>query len=328
MSDRFRLMTNLQMKYLHYDFDQTRLGALHGYQYKLNWLFLSPRAGLTFMPNDKVDLFAGFAVSSREPEDVTIYDAEDPWSVPNLTIEEIRVSQSYDSTFIFGDPTVKPERIYHFECGGNLKGEKYRLGLNLFWMEFRNEIIPQGGLDDNGNPALGNAKRSVHSGIELSGRYLTLPHITLSGNASLNDNVLKEYYTYKDNGSGGIDTVDYSGNPTAGFPQYLANFIVDYDWAPFRLTYRLRSVGRQYVEHGKMKDLSIAPYIVSSISGSVSLGKLAGFGRFLLSARVDNLFNKKYELSGYTYEDGGQIYAEYFPAAERNFFIQLKWELE
>jgi iron complex outermembrane receptor protein len=328
LSDKFRLMTNLQMKYLHYDFDQTHLGALHGYQYKLNWLFLSPRAGLTFMPNDKLDLFAGFAVSSREPEDVTVYDAEDPWSKPNLTVEEIIVSPSNDSTFIFGDPTIKPERIYHFECGANLKDEKYRLGLNLFWMEFRNEIVPQSGIDDNGHPVLGNAARSVHSGIELSGRYIPLPHFTLSGNSSLNHNILKKYFIYKEIDDGGIDTINYSGNPTSGFPQYITNFILEYDSSPWRLTYRLRSVGRQYIENGKMKDLSIAPYMVSSISGSFSLGQLDGYGRFLLSARIDNLFNKKYELSGYTYEDGGQLYAEYFPAAERNFFVQLRWELE
>lgn len=280
------------------------------------------------MPNDKLDLFAGFAVSSREPEDVTVYDAEDPWSMPNLTIEQIKISSTNDSTFIFGDPTIKPERIYHFECGGNLKGEKYRLGLNLFWMEFRNEIVPQSDIDDNGRPVLGNAARSVHSGIELSGRFVALPHFTLSGNSSFNKNILKEYFIYKENGESGIDTIDYSGNPTAGFPQYIANFILDYDKPPIRLTYRLRSVGRQYVENGKIKDLSIAPYLVSSISGSVSMGHLDGFGLFLLSARVDNLFNKKYELSGYTYEDSGQLYAEYFPAAERNFYIQLKWELE
>ncbi len=42
-TDRIRLMGNIQLKNLHYDFDQTRMGALYGYKYKLNWLFLSPR---------------------------------------------------------------------------------------------------------------------------------------------------------------------------------------------------------------------------------------------------------------------------------------------
>jgi iron complex outermembrane receptor protein len=331
LSDKIRLMGNLQLKYLMYDFDQTRMGALYGYQYDLNWLFFSPRTGITYLLNDKFDIFASFALSSREPEDVTIYDAEDPWTTPNLIIKEVNISASNDTTYIFGGPTVKPERLYNFELGGNFRSDKFRAGANLFWMEFRNEIVPEGGIDESGRIHLGNAERSVHSGVELSGSYRLGNLMNISGNSSFNYNRLKRYYLYRDYDYDGRvdDTLNLAGNPVAGFPENISNLIFDYDKQPFRLTYRFRAVGRQYVENGKRKELSIEPYTVSSVSAAFTLKGLDGMGRFILTANVNNIFNEKYELSGYAYENSpGEWVGEYYPAAERNFFVQLRWELE
>lgn len=315
LSEKIRLMGNIQLKYLKYNFEQSAIGAFSGENFDLDWLFLSPRLGLTYLLDDRTDLYFGFAVSSHEPTDETIYEADDPGSVP--AIEN-------------GELIVDAERVYDFEVGGNWRSDRLRLGLSLFWMEFRNEFIPEGGLDDDGRPVLGNADRSVHSGIELTGAFSALQFLTVTGNAAFNRNRLKEYFVYKDSDWNGIvdDTLDYSDNPTAGFPEYLANLIFDYNRQPYRLTYRLRAIGKQYVENSGNEDLSIEAYLVSSLSGSFSLGSLGDFGRLTIFGRVDNLFNEKYELAGYAYEWGGQWYGEYFPAAERNFFVQLRWEFE
>ncbi|SYZ74470.1 putative TonB-dependent transmembrane receptor protein [Candidatus Zixiibacteriota bacterium] len=328
LSDHIRLMGNLQLKYLTYNFDGTPIGLLPGYKYKLHWLFLSPRGGITYRFHDNADMYFSTSVSSREPEDVTIYDAEEVGTRPALQIKSIRVISPGDTSFVFGDPFIKPERVYDFELGGHLRGEKFNFGANLFWMEFRHEIVPEGGLDENGRPRVGNADRSVHSGIELNGSYLAARGFNISANASYNHNILKKYFVYADNGQGGIDSLNYSGNPVAGFPDVIGNLIFDYDYKPVRLTWRWRGIGRQYVDNGKMKDLSIDPYVVSSLTASAMLGNVAGMGRLTLSADLNNIFNKKYELSGYSYLYDGEWYAEYFPAAERNFFLQLKWELD
>ncbi|MCX6826070.1 MAG: TonB-dependent receptor [candidate division Zixibacteria bacterium] len=323
LSDKVRLMGNLQLKNLRYNFDQTLTGVMPGYKYDLNWLFLSPRTGITYLLDDKTDIFFSLALSSREPEDNTIYKAEDVGAIPSLEIKSKIIHGPNDITYIFGDPTIKPERLYDFELGANYKGEKYRAGINLYWMEFRNEIIEKGGIDEDGHPVMGNADRSVHSGIELNGRFPVKTYLEISGNVSYSYNRLMKYYVYTDAGR-----IDYSGHPLPGFPDYIGNLICDYDQAPFRFVYRLRAIGRQYVETGKNDSLSIDPFLVSSVSSSFSFGKMGDYGRITLIATVNNLFNKKYELSGYSYEYDGHWYGEYFPAAERNFFVQLKWELE
>jgi hypothetical protein len=68
------------------------------------------------------------------------------------------------------------------------------------------------------------------------------------------------------------------------------------------------------------------------MSLSYAIENLIGEGRLIVSARVDNMFDKKYESSGYGWNDvgaGNEVVggAEYYPAAERSFFGQVRLEL-
>jgi iron complex outermembrane receptor protein len=197
-------------------------------------------------------------------------------------------------------------------------------------MEFRNEIIPEGGIDESGHQKVGNAERSVHAGVEFDGACELFGNLSLSGNGTYNFNRLKKYTIYPDYDWDGIvnDTLDYSNNIIANFPEYLANLILDYKTDRYRFTYRLRSVGKQYLDNGETEALAIDPYLVSSLSAALYLGDVENFGKFTLSGRIDNLFNKKYETSGYSYWWGESPYGEYYVGAERSFFVQLKWELQ
>jgi iron complex outermembrane receptor protein len=333
LTEKIRLMGNLQLRYLHYDFDETRIGIRPGYEYDLHWLFLSPRAGITYAINDNSDIFLSFATASREPADFSIYDAEETGAFPQLKVDRINLS-GIDTTYHFGDPFARPEKVYDFELGTTARSEGLRGGINLYWMELRDEIVAEGGIDDAGRPRVGNAKRSTHAGMEFDCAFKTLDYLTLSANMSYSYNRFRKHVIYIDYSypPDGIvdDTLDYSGNPIPGFPDYIGNLIIDYDHHPYRLTYRLRTVGKQYVDNAKNEKQAIAAYTVSSLSASVRISRLGQTGTLTLSGRVDNLFNAKYELSGYSYWYAEyQMWSyEYYPAAERNFFIQLKWELE
>ncbi len=331
LTDKLQLMGNIQLRYLKYDLDQKKIGLLPGYNYNIDWLFLSPRVGLTYKINRTTNLYFSFAVASREPADVSIYDAEEITAFPNLEVKEILVSASDDTTYIFGAPTIDHEQVYDFELGGNFSGEKYRAGISLFWIEFKNEIIPEGAVNESGYQRVGNAERSVHAGVELDGSFNLSDKFTIGANSSFNFNRLKKYLVFADYDWDGVvdSTLDYSDNVIGGFPSYLANLILDYKTKSFRLTYRLRGIGKQYLDNGETETLAIDPYMVSSLSGAFYLGGLDGAGRLVLSARVDNLFDKKYETSGYAYWWGeSNLVGEYYVGAERSFYLQLKWELE
>ena len=340
LTDRINLTGSLQMRRQRFSLDQTRMGAFSGYNYDLDWTFLSPRAGLTYRLNHEVSLLASYALSSRVPADWEIYDAGDPFSFPSLNIRSIRHSGPGDSIIVFGDPTARSERVHNFELGVNYRSEQRSFTANMFWMEFSNEIVPYGGLNDLGLPITTNVDRSVHAGIEFSAANQLSEKFRLSGNFSYNYNRIKRFAvteTVYDNDSDwnyvASRPYSYDNKTIAGFPDYIGNLIGEFTTDRLNLVYRGRIVGRIYVENSNVGDLSIDPYIVSSISCGISLGQAFNLGRLELSARLDNLFDKSYSSSGY----GGvtrfanaadQYWAEYIPAAGRSIFTSLKLELQ
>ncbi len=332
LTEKLGAQMTAQVKYQKYDFDQDRMGAFLGHDYSLDWLFFSPRAGLTYNISNRLSLFGNFAVSSRTPTDAAIYDANDPYILPSLEIESVQTDAGGDTVaYVFGDPTVQSERVYNLELGGQYRSDRYLAGVNLFWMDFRDEIIPYGGINENtGLPVTVNADRSVHAGVELTGSYKPVKEFSLSGNVAYNYNRIKEYVTEID----GYE-IDFKDKTIPLFPEYLANIMADYSADKLRLTYRLRLVGRQFMELANIGELSIDPYTVSSLSASYRFINLAGIGDVIVQGRVDNLFDKKYESSGYggnfAYEIADDVivdgWAEYFVAAERSFYGQLVLEM-
>ncbi len=341
LTDRLNLMANLQFRHQTYDFDQHKLGAFAGYNYRVNWDFLSPRLGLTYAITDKISALLNYSLSQRAPADYEIYDAGNPAAVPSLQITSINRTSAQDSTIVFGDPTSKAELVHDFEMGLNYRDQRQSHVINFYWMEFRNEIVQDGGINpDLGLPITTNVDRSVHAGVELSSTVEPHKNVRLSGNFSYSYNRIKSYSVEEevyDNdqswNSVGYQKFSYDGKTISGFPDYIGNAIAEYVTDRLHLTFRGRFVGRIYVEDANRRDLSIVPFFTSSVSALVSIGQLLHLGNLELAARVDNLFNKRYEASGYggvtRFRDvPSQYWAEYYPAAERSFFTTLKLELQ
>jgi len=328
LTEKLSSQVTAQLRYQRYNFDQVPMGAFLGHDYDLDWLFFSPRFGVSYSANEHVDLFANFAVSSRMPTDASIYDANDPYILPSLEIENV----SADSTvYEFGDPLMNNERVYDFEFGVSYRAERYAVELNLFWMDFRNEIIPFGGLNENtGLPITTNADRSVHAGVELAGTVKPLNGLTFNANLAYNYNRVKKYVAELD----GYD-IDMADKKLVNTPDYLGNLITDYRIGGWRFTNRIRLVGRRYMELWNVDELSLDPYVISSLSVQYAVPDFLRLGNLTLMVRVDNLGDKKYESSGYggnyAYEDWGYVivggWAEYFVAPERSFYGQIQLEM-
>ena len=344
LSDRLTAQATAQMRYQRYDFNQDKIGAFKGYVYDLDYLFFSPRLGVNYSLTDQINLFANFSIASRTPTDAAIYDANDPFILPSLEIETVTVSSENDTSYVFGDPTAKSERVYDFELGANYESKRWQGSLNLFWMDFKDEIIPYGGLNENnGHPITINADRSVHAGVELSLTYLPMNNFTIQSNFAYNYNRVKEYsseFGYSvDSADVSLDesvVVDFADKKIVNFPEYLGNLIFDYKWDNLRLTWRNRFAGRQYTELLNIESLSIDPFYTASLSAAYTWTDFMQIGDLTFSVRVDNLFDSKYETAGYGGNYAYRIenepvivdgWAEYFVNAVRSIYGQIQLEI-
>ena len=299
--------------------------------------FAIPRLGLTWA-RDALTAFAGWSQARREPAFRDLYDAEGAGSVP--LYREVP-SGNHD------EPLIRPEKVTDYEIGASWHGGELSLGgplsfmANLFRMDFRDELVYAGQFNtDLGYPILGNAARSVHQGVELSGRYeggrVRLVEgnvreaqrllargapITLNANVTLSDNHFVHFREVYGTSPG--DTVSYDGKAIGFFPAFMANLFALVRWRGATLGAETQILGRMYLDNTEDRPGSIPSHSVLNLSGGYRFEKANG-PSIEVSLRLFNALDRRYETGGYSYLYGGVRYTDFIPAATRNLLAQVR----
>ena len=197
--------------------------------------------------------------------------------------------------------------------GVGYKSLWFKGSANLYIMNFRNEIIKKGGVDRFGQPITGNADRTLHEGIEVIGQLHLLPQISMSGNITFSRNELTSYTVYDSDTSMILD-----GNSIAGFPDLLGNLRLTYNWQGTYAALDMRYSGKYYTDNFENEKNTVDAYVVFNLSLRQDLS-LIGLNRVAIQVKINNLLNKKYLAHG----EG----IAFFPAATRNWFVNLQYKL-
>ncbi len=302
-----KLMASVQ-----YAFNRYRLydEKFEGTDFTVPYHFLNPRLGVNFNITERWNLYASLGYTSREPRLKNLYDAAEA-STPaswGAVVPQFAVDASGRPDF--SHPLVKPESLLDVELGaGYIEGDT-RLSANVYWMEFADEIVKSGQLDRFGQPITGNAERTRHVGLEVSGRIPVTPSVEFTANVSVSRNRFIRYADFS-SGSG----VSLSGNPLAGFPDLLANMRLTYRSERFTGSLAARFVGKQYTDNFKNERRTVDPSVVSEASASYRFDRIVDDPSVEAKLQVNNLFDVLYA----SYGEGDQ----YFVGAERNVFFQI-----
>jgi iron complex outermembrane receptor protein len=277
--------------------------------------FAIPRLGLTWSATPRVTAFAAYARSSREPAFRDLFDGEGPGSLP--LYGTIDVAQG-----VFENPLIRPEKVDDFEAGARWSGTDAAASVNLFRMNFRDELVYAGQFNtDLGYPILGNAAKSVHQGIELAARASRTvardTRVSATANATLSDNHFVHYREIYGTNPG--DTLTYDGNQLGFFPALMGNLGAEWAWRGVALSAAAQHVGRIYLDNTETRDASIAPRTVMNLGAAWRVKPVE------LSLRVLNALDRKYETGGYMdYDASGALVPHYIPAATRNVLGQVR----
>jgi iron complex outermembrane receptor protein len=285
-----------------------------------NYDFVIPRVALGWAPRGNWNMFGAWAYSSREPAFRDLYDGEGPGNVPLFANADV-------ATNSYGDPLIKPEHVNDFELGGAWKAGSLSANANLFYMNFRDELVYAGQFDtDLGYPILGNAAQSIHQGVELAlaaDRPLAgRTHALLSANATLSDNHFVNYREVY--GLTSADTITYDGNQIALFPSAMANVALGVSRGGASLSGEVQYASRIYVDNTQSIANSIGPHAIYALSAAWRMA-VAGQRRLEVSARVNNLLDTRYATSGYMdYDASGNLVPQFMPAATRAVTGQVR----
>ena len=307
VSPKLTLSAGLALTRESYQISEDRL---KGVAFDETYGFVLPRFGAVLHLAKDADLYANVARGGRAPAFRQLYDPEDYYAV--------RVS-------------LDPEDVTDYEAGVSLRRRNWFGRVNLFFMDFRNEIVYAGALDDNGVPVYGNGARSHHAGLEAEGSWTQSRHLAVDGHLSLARNTFTHYSEFGWDGG----SIAYDGNRIAGFPDVMASLTARASFGPATLSLSGRHVGRFYLDN--TEDLKndpaarLAPGYVARVNPSYTVvdaalraelprgfAKAIGSPRLGFELRVNNLFDRSYTAFGYV--DGEPLF---IPAATRNVYAGI-----
>lgn len=320
-----RLTTNSALTYrmIDYTLDQNvgrNVLLFPGHNVIANWNFFLPRIGMTYDAGNKIGLFrASVAQSAREPNQSQLFEASDG-VLPNF--------KSYSGKS-WEDPIAKPEQLTSLELGWKNIQQKFYSDVVMYYHMFRNEIVPIGGLNELGEPILGNAKSSYQIGLEMEGGVYLKEDLMWKGNVSFANAKFSNFTVYDQQldsnwSTIGTVTTKLNGNQVPYIPSLLANSTLEYQWNSIQIWSTTRYSGEIVMNMRGDENLNQPPYSTTSIGLKYQIPKWQG-KTFTVDARVENLFNRIYAAGGYFYEyptpDGIVQVNEFYPGSPRNVWV-------
>ncbi|HEY9045296.1 MAG TPA: TonB-dependent receptor [Ohtaekwangia sp.] len=269
--------------------------------------FFNPKAGATYALNENQQVYVSYSVANREP-----------------------VRDDFVAALPGQDP--RHERLHNWEAGYKVVGRTYMLKANYYLMDYKNQLVLTGQVNDVGASIRTNVDKSYRTGIELEGALKISERLTWNANVTLSRNKIKDftevYYDYGVNFDEYNEVKKVYHNTDISFsPNVIAGS--GFTYKPVKgleATLLSKYVGHQYLDNTSNSARSISSYVVNDVRFTYTL-QPNFMKEIVLSLLVNNILDEKYSSNGYTwgYAAGTQLYREnyYYPQAGRNFMAML-----
>ncbi len=281
-SENMTLYADMQYRTLVY-----RVKGIESHQNLLdideNFNFLNPKAGITYRLNLGT-VYASYSVAHREP----IRD---------------------DFTDALEGEKPKPELMGDLELGIRKYGSRFSYSLNYYLMNYRDQLVLTGQINDDGQYIRRNAGQSYRMGIEAFSGYSLAGIGRLSVNLTISRNRTDYTQEVEEN------LVEFKNTPISFSPSVIGGLTAHLTPVRnFEVDWTLKYVGKQYLDNTGNDDLALDPYTVNSLRTAFKkdMEKFPQFEVFLL---INNLFNAEYESNGAVW--GNTPY--YYPQAGIHF---------
>ena len=225
-----------------------------------------------------------------------------------------------------------PERLYDTELGLEQIKNKYNWSATFYYMQYKNQLVLTGEINDVGAYTRSNIPRSYRAGIELQGALKCSKWFNISANLAISSNKVKDFTEYIDDYDNGGQKATVYPKPAIAFsPSVVGGVTLNLlPWKNTELSFPGKFVSRQYLDNTEQANRSLDPFFVQDLRAIYTFKKKK-LKELNIIAQVNNIFNTLYEPNGYTYSYiyGGSTVTEnyYFPMAGRNFVIAVNIKL-
>lgn len=244
--------------------------------------FFNPKAGLFWQINPNHQIYGSFSVAHKEP------------TRNNYT----------DGKFT---EFPKAERLFDYELGYSFVNSWMHLGANLYYMDYKDQLVLTGELNEIGEPVAANVPESYRMGVELMAGIQLNCGFQWDVNATLSRNRIKNFvetiYGYDDNwNSLPAKQINHGTTAISFSPDFMLNNRFGYTYKGFEASLQSQYVGKQYMSNMNIEEHRLDAYFVSNLNLAYTF-KLPQLKSVTVGCTVYNLFNEEYENNGWAARD-------------------------
>ena len=271
--------------------------------------FFNPKAGINWQVNPRLRLFASVAQAHKEP-----------------------TRNNYTDGYFTERP--RAERLTDYEVGAAYHAPRWHAAANLYLMNYRNQLVLTGELNEIGEAVSANVPRSYRAGLELQGGFSLPCGLEWTGNLTLSRNRIRDFketiYGY-DDAWNDLPPVEINHGDThiAFSPEILAGSRLAYSIKGLRAELMTQYVGKQYMSNADVAAHRLDDYCVSHLDLSYSFAPRRYIKNVRVGVAIYNLFNAEYETNGWASSsylntpDNRVNYTGYAAQAGTNFLANL-----
>ena len=267
--------------------------------------FFNPKGGLNYLFNKHNNLYFSFARSNREP-----------------------TRSDYES-----NPNIRSEQLNDFELGWSLTKKKFNVTTNFYMMQYKDQLVLTGSIDDVGTPVRENSGESYRMGLEVETVFNLSDKISILANSAFSDNKNKNFVTSL-NG----ELINLGKTNISFSPEIVSSINLLYSPKEnMEFSILNKYVGEQYMSNTDSVFSKLDAYSVLDFNFNYNFKNTFFFSEIVLSAIVSNLFGTEYVSNGYyytyddTWSDPNSVTTiegtGYYPQATRNYLLGLKFKL-
>ena len=272
-----------------------------------SYTFFNPKFGFSYEKLGKT-WYASYAIANREPTRSDFTDNP---------ITEV----------------PRPERLNNIEAGVRAKTGRFSYNANFYYMDYKDQLILTGQINDVGAYIRENVANSYRAGIELDGAFQLSKAWVLGGNIAFSQNKIAEFTEYIDDYSGADfvqEAITYQDTDIAFSPNTVASAIIEYKpLQNLSINWMSKYVGQQFLDNTSNDARSLDAFFTNDLRISYK-AQPRFFKSLELNLMINNIFNELYEPNGYTFSyfvpgetSGRELITEnfYYPQAGTNFLM-------
>ncbi len=268
--------------------------------------FFNPKMGLSYQAKN-VFYYTSVAVANKEPnrDDFEASATEQP----------------------------KREQLVDWEAGFEIKKPKYAINTNFYYMDYKDQLVLTGKINDVGAYTRVNVPKSYRTGLELQVKYAFNKYFNTSYNFNISQNKIEEFTEYID---------DYDQFTQVAIPHKNTNIALSpslvtnrtFNWKPndkLSFFWTTKYTSRQFLDNTQNENRQLDAFFINDLNAHWTILNKSKF-TMLLQLYANNVLDVEYAPNGYTFSyiyDRTLITSNnFYPMAGRNYWISLKIDLK